>query len=165
MPATYDIIDRHGHRFRLRRAKGFAAAQAKWAWAQVAGQQGAHILALGAAQVAEITSKLATDRQREAFAAMGELDARRALIMLAVVTCMDRGRLTPHDMSVLVNHFVCGWVDIEVADAEGKRWLAIDSTDTLDAVLDGSSDGDIWNSILWEQIAHCLGPTTGGAGT
>ena len=170
MPAKdiTDIIDLCGYRFRLHRATGHAAAQAQWAWGQVAGPEGAVLLAMGVDKIAELTEKIVTPAQRQAFAKLGKMDEKRGAALLGIVQCMNRGTMTPQDQSMLCRHFVLGWVDIEttvtVDGAEAKGWRRIEATRQLDDQLDGVNDAQIWTDLLWHQILHCLGPTTAAAG-
>lgn len=157
----HDTITLHGYEFRLRRILGFAASSAQWAWASVVGPRGAHVLALGTDKLATVAAEAISPEQRKAFEALGELDNHRALAMLGIVQCMDRGRMTPADLRYLVEHFVLGWVDIKA----GGKWVEIDSTATLDEHLDGTHDAQVWTDLVWRQIPHCLGPTIGGDGT
>ena len=100
---------------------------------------------------------------------LGELDERRALALLGIVTCMERGTMTPHDQRYLCEHFVLGWVDVEVRTLvdgdEVPTWRRVDSFDTLDDELDGSQDAEVWTDLLWRQIPHCLGPIIAVGGT
>jgi hypothetical protein len=119
------------------------------------------VVALGAEKVAEMTGALLTDEQRAAFAVLGEIDAARGLAMLGIVQLMQRDEMTPATQAYLAEHFVLGWVDIEV----NGEWREVDSFEALDAELDGANDAQVWTDLIWHQIPFCLGPTIGAAGT
>jgi hypothetical protein len=167
MPGLTDIQELHGHRFRLRRATGLKAARAQWAWAQIAGPKGAHVVALGAAAVAEMTKRLLTEDKRSALELLGPVDERRGLAMIAIVQCMNNETMTPDDQQSLAEHFVIGWVDIAAGEHEdgSTKWAPINSFDDLDSRLDGRNDAQIWTDLIWHQVPFCLGPTTAAAGT
>ena len=163
MPAQLtDTITLHGHTFRIHRIRGFAAFEAKAAWAGIVGEKGAMILACSAAQIVEMARKIVTPAQWEEFDEFAREEQHRALALLAIVQCMQRDRMTPHDMGQLVHWFVLGHVEVQRANGE---WTLIKQTDDLDAMLDGSNDGDVWNSLVWRQVPHCLGPTIAIADT
>jgi hypothetical protein len=166
-PKLTDTIKLHGRLFRLHRARGHRAAEAEWAWAEVAGPQGATLLALGAERVAKLAEGVITPAQRAQFAALGEMDEHRALALMGIVTCMQRDKLTPRDQSYLCGYFVLGWVDIAVGEHEdgATKWKRINTTEDLDSELDGVHDAQTWTDLLWRQIPHCLGPIAGGDGT
>lgn len=156
-----DEIELHGRRYRLRRTTGFAAGEALWCWGGVVGTRGAHVLALGPEKLAKVARERMTEEQRAAFASLGELDEHRALAMLGVVQVMERGQMSPATLRTLAEYFVFRWVDI--ASSEG--WHEIDSFEALDKRLDGVNDAQLWNDLVWRQVAHCLGPTIGVSGT
>jgi hypothetical protein len=162
MPANkhHDTIELHGYRFRLRRVLGFAAAEARAAWGEAAGAKGAHVLALGADKVAEIAAQIISRQQLDAFDLLGDVDRHRALAMVGIVQCLDRETLLAH-LRPLVEHFVTGWVDLQV-DGE---WRMIEDIAWLDRRLDGDHDGEVWIDLLWRQIPHTLGPTIAASGT
>jgi hypothetical protein len=156
-----DEIELCGRSFRLRRVRGFAASEARAVWADVVGPKGAHLLALGAAEVAKTVQQLITDEQRKAFEALDDLDETRALIMLGIVQVMQAGTMTRESVRQLTGAFVLGWVDVKQAG----EWVEIISTDTLDNLLDGADDGEIWWQLMWRSVTHSLGPSIAGLGT
>ena len=156
-----DDIELHGVRFRLHRIRGFAAFEAKAAWASVVGERGAHLLTLSSTKVAEMAERIMSTQQRAALAELGGTEYSRALALLGILQCMDRGTMTPQSMRLLASHFILGHV--EILDAHGPTM--IQQFADLDTRLDGSEDADVWSDLLWRQIPFCLGPSIAVDGT
>ena len=163
MPTTKftDDIELHGVKLRLHRIRGFAAFEAKAAWAQIVGTNGAHVLALSSEKLAEMTTKLITKKHLDELSKLGALEYRRSLALVAIVLCMLRDEMTPQSMRLLASHFILGHV--EVMTPNGPKM--IQQFADLDEALDGSEDGDVWWRLLWHQIPFCLGPSIAVDGT
>ena len=139
------IIEINGLKFRMHRILGFASFAAIAELGRVCGEGVAMIIAGGEQALPKIKGA----------------NRINALTSLMVTSSIKRGTMTTESITLLVSTFVLGRVDVRVGD----DWTPIETTDDLDKVLDGDEDWNVWATVLYQQIPHCLGPTIAGTGT